>query len=129
MDQIQDVSTNDASTTTTITTNQPLGSNDSVVGAVKLDDHRPSLTQLFNDRDRCYANRYRQNLPCNTVVLNSSKNEAVEHDDSNGNRIVNIVENHEILGGYLSASATVVMMPASRTTIDGGEESTRPRDV
>lgn len=135
MDQIHDVSTTDLSSTTTITTNHPIGSYDSVVDTniqgcpVKSDDHRPSLTQLFHDRDRCYANRYRQELPCNTVVLQKCKSAAVEHDDSNGNRIVNIVENHEFLGGYLSASATVVMMPASRTNTDGGEESASARDV
>lgn len=134
MDQIQDVSTNEPSTTTTITTNHPLVADDFVAvtnfegSAVKLDDHRPSLTQLFHDRDRCYANRYPAELPCNAAILNSSKCVAVEHDDSNGNRIVNIVENHEILGGYVSVSATIVAMHVSSTT-DGAEESTRPQDV
>lgn len=133
MDQIHEVSSNDLSTTTTTTTHHPIESDNSVTNfhgsAVKSDDHRPSLTQLFHDRDRCYAIRYGQKPPCNTIVLKSSKSVAVEHNDSNGNRIVNIVENHEILGGYLSASATVVTMPASKTNIDGGSESTRPRDV
>lgn len=131
MDQIQDVSTNEPSTTTTITTNHTLGPSDSVqASSGKADDHRPSLTQLFHDRDRCYANRYSQKLPCNTFVLNSNKSVAVQHDDSNGNRIVNIVDNHEILGAYLSASATVMTLPTSRTiTTAADDESTRPRDV